>query len=87
MTADGAVVDRRHELSAGVLDTGAGIGREEDIELVLDDRLLIAEYDPDADRVSGLLLSDLAPGRHRLVLRVRDRSGNLAEARSEFEVR
>jgi len=87
MPADGAVVDRRPEISAGVLDTGAGIGREEDIELVLDDRLLIAEYDPDADRVSGLLLSDLAPGRHLLVLRVRDRSGNLAEARSEFEVR
>lgn len=85
--AAGAVVDGRPKIRAVLRDAGAGIGREEDIEFELDGRPLIAEYDPDADLVHGLLLADLAPGRHRLVLVVRDMSGNQAEARSEFEVR
>ena len=68
-------------------DRGAGIGRETDIEFELDGRLLIAEYDPEAGRVHGHLVEDLSPGTHRLVLRVRDMSGNQAEIHSEFTVR
>ncbi len=83
----GAVVGARPQIGASLVDAGAGIGREEDIELLLDGRLLIAEYDPDADRIHGMLLDDLAPGPHSLLLKVRDKSGNLAEARSDFEVR
>ncbi|MBN64178.1 MAG: hypothetical protein CME20_22695 [Gemmatimonadetes bacterium] len=37
--------------------------------------------------LDGMLLNDLAPGPHSLLLKVRDKSGNLAEARSDFEVR
>lgn len=85
--AEGAVVGPRPEVSAEVRDPGAGIGREEDIELMLDDRRLIAEYDPEAGRVYGHGVEDLTPGPHRLVLRVRDRSGNQAEMYSEFTVR
>ena len=85
--ADGAVVGPRPEIRGAVRDAGSGIGREEDIEFELDGRPLIAEYDPEAGRVHGLLAENLPPGAHRLVLRVRDMSGNQAELRSEFTVR
>ena len=85
--AEGAVVDPRPEIRGAVRDQGAGIGRETDIEFELDGRPLIAEYDPEAGRVYGHLVEDLPPGAHRLVLRVRDMSGNQAEIHSEFTVR
>ncbi len=85
--AEGAVVGARPEIRGAVRDQGAGIGRETDIEFALDGRRLIAEYDPEAGRVYGHLLEDLLPGVHRLVLRVRDMSGNQAEVQSEFTVR
>ena len=85
--AEGTVVGSRPEIRGAVRDQGAGIGREADIEFELDGRPLIAEYDPEAGRVYGHLLEDLQPGAHRLVLRVRDMSGNQAEVHSEFIVR
>ena len=85
--AEGAVVGSRPEIRGAVRDQGAGIGRETDIEFELDGRPLIAEYDPEAGRVHGHLLEDLSPGAHRLVLRVRDMSGNQAEVHAEFTVR
>ena len=85
--AEGAVVGPRPEIRGAVRDQGAGIGRETDIEFELDERPLIAEYDPEAGRVYGYLAEDLSPGAHRLVLRVRDMSGNQAEVHSEFTVR
>ena len=85
--AEGAVVGPRPEIRGAVRDQGAGIGREADIEFELDGRPLIAEYDPEAGRVYGHLVEDLSPGAHRLVLRVRDMSGNQAEVHSEFIVR
>ena len=85
--AEGAVVGPRPEIRGAVRDQGAGIGRETDIEFELDGRPLVAEYDPEAGRVHGHLLEDLSPGAHRLVLRVRDMSGNQAEVLAEFTVR
>ena len=85
--AEGAVVGSRPEIRGAVRDQGAGIGREADLEFELDGRPLIAEYDPEAGRVYGHLLEDLSLGAHRLVLRVRDMSGNQAETHAEFTVR
>ncbi len=85
--AEGAVVGVRPAIRGTVRDPGAGIGQETDIEFALDGRRLIAEYDPEAGRVHGHLLEDLLPGVHRLVLRVRDMSGNQAESQAEFTVR
>ena len=85
--AAGKVVEARPTIRAAIRDMGAGIGREKDIELVLDGRSILAEYDPDAGLVHGHLPEDLLPGQHNLLVRVRDMSGNQAEVRSEFEVR
>ena len=85
--AEGAVVGPRPEIRGEVRDQGAGIGRETDIEFELDGRPLIAEYDPEAGLVYGHLVEDLSPDVHRLVLRVRDMSGNQAEVHAEFTVR
>ena len=82
--ASGAVVGRRPRLAAWVEDRGAGIGREEDVVMELDGERLISEYDPDGRTVEYQIEEDLAPGKHRLVVRVRDNSGNEAAARSDF---
>ena len=76
----------RPRLSAWIDDEGSGIGREEDVVMELDGRKLISEYDPDEKKVEYLLQKDLQPGAHRLVVRVRDMSGNEASARVEFTV-
>ena len=56
--AEGAVVGSRPEIRGAVRDQGAGIGREKDLELELNGRPLIAEYDPEAGRVYGHLAED-----------------------------
>ena len=77
---------RRPRLSAWVDDKGSGIGREEDVVLELDGRPLISEYDPEGHTVEYPVEEDLAPGDHRLVVRVRDMSGNQASVRGDFAV-
>ena len=83
----GAVIAaRRPRLAARIDDEGAGIGREEDIDLELDGERMIGEYDPEAKRVAHQVGEELPPGPHTLVVRVRDMSGNEKVARVEFTV-
>ncbi|MFH1570112.1 MAG: M23 family metallopeptidase [Gemmatimonadota bacterium] len=84
---NGRAASRRPRLRAGIADAGSGIGREQDIELSLDGRRLISVYDPEAATVEYRPEQDLAPGRHELVVRVRDLCGNEAARTARFEVR
>ncbi len=81
-----SISDRLPLLAATVRDSGSGIGREEDIQMTLDDRVLIAEYDPERDRVVARLKTPLTPGSHRLEVMVRDLCGNQSEQVSLFMV-
>ena len=83
----GSLSDRRPVLSATLRDAMSGIGREEDISVLLDGRRLVFEYDPEKDRVTARPRQALRPGPHTLEVRVRDRSGNEARGSSAFTVR
>ena len=86
--ASGAsIADRKPLLRAWIEDRGSGIRREEDIAMELDGRRLISEYDPDARNVKYQVEKNLAPGVHRLAVRVRDASGNQASAYADFTVK
>jgi hypothetical protein len=85
--AHGSKVGARPLLDATILDGGSGVGREEDITMSLDGERLIAEYDPERDRVEGRLRRKLDLGPHRFVLTVRDMCGNESRAVSVFVVR
>lgn len=86
--APGTTIEgQRPRLSAKIDDGGAGIGREEDIEMILDGRRLISVYDPEGKRVEYLLRENLTPGEHELVVKVRDMGGNESSAQSIFSVK
>jgi hypothetical protein len=86
--ASGTTIERqRPRLSARIDDGGSGIGREEDIEMILDGRRLISVYDPEGKRVEYLLRENLTRGEHELVVKVRDMGGNESDARSKFTVK
>jgi len=84
----GTTIERqRPRLAARIDDEGSGIGREEDIEMILDGRRLISVYDPEGKRVEYLLRENLTPGEHELVVKVRDMGGNESSAQSVFSVK
>ena len=80
----GSVVDADITFSAGVTDTGAGIGREEDVVIELDGVRLVSEYDPEAERVTASPDQSLEAGAHHLVLTLRDAAGNETVASTDF---
>lgn len=84
LPAEGTTTEAMPRLSARIHDAGSGIGAEEDIVVELNGVRLIAEYDPEADRVIASPDAPLAPGRHRLRLAVTDAAGNTAQAERSF---
>jgi hypothetical protein len=84
----GAILQNRHPLiTVDVKDSTSGFESERSIELRLDGRLLIAEYDPERDVVHYQPRSALVPGVHKLTARAEDRCGNVARREVEFQVR
>ena len=82
VSADGPLV-----LSAAIGDGGSGIGKEEDIAMVLNGQRLISVYDPDADRVEYRSQGGRTqPGVYELVVTVTDQCGNEASGTSRFTV-
>jgi len=77
---------RRPVLSAHIRDKLSGIGSENDVELWLDGRKLISEYDPERNRVTYQVQNRLKPGPHELKVIVRDKVKNSASERSVFTV-
>jgi hypothetical protein len=70
-------------ISARVEDTGSGIDYKE-IEVYLDGRLLICEYDPYRNTVSHRVEEPLASGEHTMSISLRDYAGNDSTAYSTF---
>jgi len=67
-------------------DAQSGFESEESLELFIDGRKVIAEYDPEVHEIAYKPRKALAPGRHLLFFRATDRSGNIATTEREFFV-
>lgn len=79
--------DRRPIIEASVRDRGSGIGREKDISVRLNDRMMIFEYDPEQDVIRAKPREPLEPGVYRLEILVRDMCGNQQTQSGVFTVR
>lgn len=73
-------------LFARVRDRGSGIEREENLVMELDDRRVIAEYDPEGDWMKQVNEKPLDPGPHTLRIMVTDMAGNTTIQESRFRV-
>ncbi len=72
-------------IHAYVRDVGSGV-EWKGMTVSVDGRKVLSVWDPRYSRLSVAHSSPLAPGRHRVVFEVRDRSGNLRVAETSFRV-
>jgi hypothetical protein len=85
--ADGTVLtDRTPGLRATFRDTLSGISGEDNRVMLLDGRRVIAEYDPESKTLLYQTRTALAPGPHRVEIRLQDRSGNTTRRQHVFEI-
>ncbi len=71
-------------LRANFNDRLSGIGGDENMEMLLDGRKVIAEYDPEQNSLFYNVRKPLAKGRHVVGFRVWDRCGNKAARSNVF---
>jgi len=76
--------NRQPRLSAVIEDKLSGIRSENDVELWLDGRKLIAEYDPERKRVTYQVKRPLSVGRHEVAVVVRDKVNNSTSRSAAF---
>jgi hypothetical protein len=72
-------------IHAYVRDVGSGV-EWRGMTVSVDGRKVLSVWDPRYSRLSVVHSSPLAPGRHRVVFEVMDRSGNLRVAETSFRV-
>lgn len=77
---------RRPQISCRVVDEISGFKSEREIQLRLDGKLIIAEYDPERELVQWRPKTDLTPGTHVLTARAEDQCGNVTEREVKFIV-
>lgn len=70
-------------VTARILDGGVGVTWR-DIAMTLDGRALVAEWDPEGERLTGHLRRTLDPGKHTVVVLAADRVGNRTVERLAF---
>jgi len=76
--------NRTPRISALIKDRLAGIRSERNLEIRLDGRHLIAEYDPERHRLFFQPKTPLAVGRHELIVSAQDKSGNSQVKEAHF---
>ncbi len=77
---------RRPLISCRVVDQISGFKSEREIQLRLNGKLIIAEYDPEREVVQWRPKQDLTPGTHVLSARAEDQCGNVTEREVRFIV-
>ncbi|MEE2656964.1 MAG: M23 family metallopeptidase [Candidatus Latescibacterota bacterium] len=77
---------RRPVVTATVVDSGSGLGDEDDLIMEIDGVRVPSVYDPEANHISWTPRSDLTTGGHRVSLRICDMAGNETEESTVFTV-
>jgi hypothetical protein len=72
-------------ITARIEDDGVGVVWP-GVSMVLNGETLIAEWDPESDRLTAFLRSELEPGDYELVVSAEDRVGNRSEESMRFTV-
>jgi hypothetical protein len=72
-------------LRVGIVDQGVGV-RWQGVGMTLNDKTVIAEWDPEAGRLTGYLRKPLDPGEYQIVVTAADRVGNASRETSFFAV-
>lgn len=85
-SANARTKTRRPQIICRVVDEISGFNSERDMQLRLDGKLLIAEYDPEREVVLWKPKQDLASGTHVLIVRAEDQCGNVTEKEARFVV-
>lgn len=80
------VSDARPKVLATIRDVSSGIWREEDIEMYMDGKKLIVEYDPEEDLIFAKPRKPLAVGTHHIEVVVRDICGNETRQTHSFVI-
>ncbi|MFH1277692.1 MAG: peptidoglycan DD-metalloendopeptidase family protein [Candidatus Eisenbacteria bacterium] len=80
-----AVSTRKPRLQAKVADIGSGF-EAEDVEIRLDGRKVIAEYDPERNLIFYVVRTPLAAGSHKVAVIATDRAGNAAKSEATFYI-
>ncbi|MFH1679663.1 MAG: M23 family metallopeptidase [Candidatus Eisenbacteria bacterium] len=84
--SQGAVIaNARPRLQAKVSDIGSDF-EAEDVQIFLDGRHVIAEYDPERELIFYGVKSPLAVGSHRFAVVATDRAGNSSKSEATFYV-
>jgi len=76
--------NRTPRISLNILDTLSGIKSEEEIEIKLNGRRLIAEYDPERKRIFHDIKEPLASGRYEINVKAEDNAQNVSTKTSVF---
>ncbi len=76
--------NRNPRISLNIQDTLSGIKSEEDIEIRLNGRRLIGEYDPERKRIFYDVREPLTPGRYEIEVRAEDNAQNVTTKSSVF---
>jgi hypothetical protein len=82
-----AVLARQPTLQATIRDVSSGIWREEDIEMRIDGKRLVVEYDPEEDLIFAKPRKPLAVGVHQIEVIVKDICGNVAQTLHSFDIK
>ena len=81
------VYDSRPVVQFVLRDTLSGIDENQGIDIRLDRKWMIPEWDPETGMCTLQPLEPLKEGDHQLAIKVKDRAGNLAEAYRIFTVK
>ncbi|MHB9029890.1 MAG: M23 family metallopeptidase [Candidatus Latescibacterota bacterium] len=81
------VAGSRPTLRVRVEDRESGLAGSDSIHLIVDDRPVYGEYDPEADVVTYAFRKPLPPGTHTAIAGVIDRAGNRVVRSWNFTVR
>lgn len=77
---------RKPKIKAVAKDDLSGIGSDLDIQVTIDGKWMIPEYDPETGVLVTRPTFPLSYGKHELLISIQDRAGNKSEVRRNFFV-